>query len=77
MFLTLQYEAAAGFEAVRGVISLSSCCSACQCQKDSRLVDKLERSVTWQKQPLMLDKACSATELFPSAPALQLKTAAP
>lgn len=75
--LTLQYEATAGFEAIRGVISLSSCGSACQCQKDSRLADKFKRGVAGQKQAMMLDKGCSATEPFPSTPALQLKTAAP
>lgn len=41
-FPTLQCEAAADFEVVRGVVSPSLCSRACQCQKDSRLADELE-----------------------------------
>lgn len=76
VFRTLQYEAAANSEALRGVVSLGSCRGACQCQKDSRLADKLEWSATWQKQPLVLDEGRPATKLYPSSPALQLKAAA-
>lgn len=67
---TLQCEAAADFEAVRGVVSPSLCSRACQCQKDSRLADELERGVTGQEQPLVLDEGRPPTELRPSTPAL-------
>lgn len=74
--LTLQREAAAASEAVGGVVSLSLRRSARECQKDSWLSNQLERGVTRQKEPLVLDKGCPATELRPSTPTLQPQTAA-
>lgn len=75
--LTLEGKAAAGFEAVAGVVSLSSRHAAGQRQEGSRLADALERSEAGQEQPLVLDKGCPSTELRPSTPVLQLKVAVP
>lgn len=72
---TLQGEAAADFEAIRRVVSASLCGRACQCQKDSRLADQLERGVTGQEEPLVLDEGRPPTELRPSTPALHAKAA--
>lgn len=74
--LTLKREAASDFKAVSGVVSLSSCNSACQCQEDSQLANELKRSEARQEQSLVLNKGCPSTKICPLTPALQLEMAA-
>ena len=76
VFLTLQGETAAGFEALCVFVSQDSGRCARQRQEEARLADQLEGRAARQEKPLVLDESPPARKLRPPGPALQLETAA-